>query len=168
MVDPVIVPVGPEAAGELSRLHALCFAPLPETPWSETAVRTILHMPGAVALTACGPGQGVSGLLIGRKMMDEAEVLTLCVAPDSRKGGLARTLLQDFISRMGDQARIALEVAVENEPAIALYRSMGFSAAGRRPGYYAARGRKIDALVLVREPIWDPNSENREKNLDKS
>lgn len=167
MVDPAIVPVGLEAAEELSRLHALCFAPLPETPWSESAVRTILRMPGVIALTAGGPGDGVSGLLIGRKMVGEAEVLTLCVAPDCRRGGMARALLRDFIDRMGDQTRIALEVAVENDPAIALYESLGFAAAGRRPGYYATQGRKIDALVLVREPGRDGNSENPIKDLDK-
>lgn len=151
MSDVEIGEVGPDAAAALARLHALCFAPLPETPWSESAFRTILRMPGTLALVARVSDGDAPGLLVGRVTADEAELLTLCVAPDSRRAGLARRLLKAFLDRVGTQTRVALEVAVENEPAIALYRALAFEQVGRRPGYYAAQGRKVDALVFVRE-----------------
>jgi len=44
-----------------------------------------------------------------------------------------------------------LEVAIDNEPAIALYMEFGFQPVGRRPGYYAgAGGGRVDALILAR------------------
>ncbi|MFX8246689.1 hypothetical protein ABTL56_19205, partial [Acinetobacter baumannii] len=44
-----------------------------------------------------------------------------------------------------------LEVAADNEPAIALYRSAAFVPVGRRAGYYRRPGgAAMDALVLRR------------------
>ena len=46
--------------------------------------------------------------------------------------------------------RMALEVAVDNAPAIALYRALGFVTVGRRKGYYArAGGGAIDAAIMA-------------------
>ncbi|HEY0300164.1 MAG TPA: GNAT family N-acetyltransferase, partial [Rhizomicrobium sp.] len=54
----------------------------------------------------------------------------------------------DTARRLG-AAVLFLEVAVGNEAALALYRRLGFAEAGRRKGYYAARGAPPqDALVL--------------------
>jgi ribosomal-protein-alanine N-acetyltransferase len=142
-------PVGPDAAAALAELHALCFAPLPETPWSQDAFRTLLSMPTTVALAGLAPDGSAAGLLIGRSTGADAEILTLCVAPPARRGGLARALFAGFVAHTGPEADIALEVAVGNGPAVALYESLGFRVAGRRPGYYAGRGERVDALIMV-------------------
>jgi len=42
---------------------------------------------------------------------------------------------------------VTLEVRERNTPAIALYRGLGFSVAGRRPRYY---GDGEDALIMTR------------------
>ncbi len=143
----------------LAVLHADCFAPLPETPWSETAFRTLLNIPTTHAWVA-GPGEGphegqIQGLLMVRELAGDWEVLTICVDPRAWRGGIARTLFAEFLAFAGDDANIVLEVAVDNDPAIALYRAFGFQPVGRRPGYYAGdsaeRGR-VDALILARLP----------------
>ena len=44
-----------------------------------------------------------------------------------------------------------LEVAHDNDAALALYLRAGFETAGRRPGYYArGQGEYADALVMRR------------------
>ena len=141
-------PVG--AAAHLARLHGLCFTPLPETPWSESAFRTILGMPTTFALVARQDEIDASALLVGRMSVDEAEILTLCVAPVARRSGVARGMLDAFFRHVGTQTRIVLEVAVDNAAAIALYESVGFLPAGLRPDYYTGQGRKVDALVYAR------------------
>ncbi|MDA0784681.1 MAG: GNAT family N-acetyltransferase [Proteobacteria bacterium] len=139
-----------EAAAHLARLHGLCFAPLPETPWSEGAFRTILGMPTTFSLVARQDEDDASALLVGRLAGDEAEILTLCVAPAVRRTGIARDLLDTYFRHVGGQTKIVLEVAVNNVAAIALYESAGFLPVGVRPDYYAGKDRKVDALVYAR------------------
>jgi len=139
-----------DAAAHLARLHGLCFAPLPETPWSENSFRTILGMPTTFSLVARQDENDASALLVGRLAGDEAEILTLCVAPGIRRTGVARGLLDACFGHVGGKTRIVLEVAVDNTAAIALYESVGFLLVGLRPDYYAGQDRKVDALVYAR------------------
>ncbi len=89
----------------------------------------------------------LAGVLLGRVMADEAEVLALAVREDLRRKGLARLLLRHWTATL--PARLVhLEVSAENVAAIALYRGIGFTDTGRRPGYYLAGSRRIDALVM--------------------
>ena len=83
----------------------------------------------------------------------EAQLLNLSVVPDSRRRGLGRTLLRQFMAdarRMGAQ-QLFLEVRVSNAAAIALYEAEGFARVGRRDAYYPPDrhdGCSEDALVL--------------------
>lgn len=150
------------AAEHLARLHGRCFAPLPETPWSAHAFRTILGLPTTYALLARHDEEEASALLVCRLLDNEAEILTLCVAPSVRRSGVAQGLLDTFLRHLGAQSRVVLEVAVDNAAAIALYESVGFVPVGLRPDYYAGQDRKVDALVYARSA----EAVDR-KNLDK-
>lgn len=79
---------------------------------------------------------------------DFFHLYNLAVMPQRRRGGLARMLMDDFLSeamRLGaDDAW--LEVAVNNAPALALYESYGFEPVRVRQRYYQPEG--IDALVM--------------------
>lgn len=84
----------------------------------------------------------------------EAQILNLSVAPDARRQGLGRALLERFVDdalRSGAE-QIFLEVRVSNRPAIDLYESAGFEAVARRVNYYPPSGRDAgeDALVMRR------------------
>jgi ribosomal protein S18 acetylase RimI-like enzyme len=61
---------------------------------------------------------------------------------------MARDLLQAVIAHAhrAGCARIELEVAAANEPALSLYRAHGFVSVGRRRGYY--REPPDDALLF--------------------
>ena len=156
MTRPRIWPAGVEMAGVLSQLHITCFDPLPETPWSETAMRTILRMPGTRGYVISDAQGTPRGLLIGRETAEDAEILTVCVAPNERRKGLARELFAAFLADLAPETRLVLEVAIDNAGAIQLYRSLGFQEIGRRPAYYGGGGTRVDALVLA----WRPHSSN--------
>lgn len=129
----------------MAALHARCFTRPP--PWSVAAFTGLLTGPSVFALTRTG------AFLIGRAAAGEAELLTLAVAPEARRRGLARALLHGFetaAARRGADAAF-LEVAADNAPAIALYHGAGWREVGRRPGYCTAPGEcPVDALIFRR------------------
>ena len=81
---------------------------------------------------------------------DEAEILSVAIAPAWRGRGLARPLLDLHLRRLaGLGARaVFLEVDEHNAPACRLYRRAGFHEVGRRQGYYDGGAT---ALVLRRD-----------------
>lgn len=124
-------------------LHATCFTT--PRPWSEDEFTSLLDSPLTVF---CGDAKGFA---LGRVVVDEAELLTIAVAPENRRDGHGRHLLNSFLDQ--SQTRGAetcfLEVAANNAAALALYRSLKFQETGRRLKYYAqSKGEHIDAILL--------------------
>lgn len=78
------------------------------------------------------------GVILCRVAAGEMEVLTLGVAFVARRRGVARALLAVALPAARDlgAAEVFLEVAVDNDPAIALYAGLGFRKAGLRKAYY--------------------------------
>lgn len=137
--------MSPEA---FAALHASAFTLPP--PWSARDFAGFLADPTCLLETA-QEGRVLQGFALLRVAGDEAELLTLAIAPEARRKGLARRLLAQGLARA--QARGAtrcfLEVAADNSAALALYRVAGFAEVGQRRGYYRAPGRApVDALVL--------------------
>ena len=79
---------------------------------------------------------------------DEAEIANLAVADDERGQGVGAALLDAVLqaAEARGSASIYLEVRESNSVARRLYGSRGFSAVGRRRGYY--RRPSEDALIL--------------------
>ena len=135
-----MVPATAADAPALAALHAQCF-PSAES-WGPDAMTLMLAMPGSFGLWRPG-----AGLVLARATLDEAEILTIGVAPAARRQGLGAALLGAAMARAGAQGAAAmfLEVAAGNQPAQALYAALGFAEVGRRRRYYA---NGDDALVL--------------------
>jgi ribosomal-protein-alanine N-acetyltransferase len=99
-------------------------------------------------------GRGaIVGFLMSRFAADEAEILTIAVAPNQRGQGLAGQLLHRHLGRLAALgiARIFLEVGEDNRPALRLYDKSGFRQVGRREAYYPRTKGAISALTLRRE-----------------
>ncbi|MBU6507855.1 MAG: ribosomal protein S18-alanine N-acetyltransferase [Alphaproteobacteria bacterium] len=133
----------------LARLHGAAF---PEDPWERRALSRLLTLPTMHARLAEAGGKP-AGFILALVVGGEAEILTLCVDPITRRRGVARTLLADLYAaaRAARSSRIVLEVAADNDVARALYAAEGFTAVGRRPAYYRRPdAAAADALILAR------------------
>lgn len=126
----------------LAALHAASFT-MPR-PWTVEEFAALLASPFVVLVTA------PEGFALGRVVADEAEMLTIAVAPAARRAGIGRSLLSGLVTEVATRgaASLFLEVSVENDPAIALYRKAGFAETGRRRGYFSDGGRAVDALTM--------------------
>jgi ribosomal protein S18 acetylase RimI-like enzyme len=82
-----------------------------------------------------------------RRLGDEAEILSIGVAPGRQKQGCARFLVAALIetARAEGIRSLFLEVDAGNRAAIALYEGRGFSRIARRLRYYRSGA---DALVM--------------------
>lgn len=89
----------------------------------------------------------VLGMAMVRTAADEAEILAVAVAPDARRRGGARALLQEaaHCARERGAIRLHLEVASDNDVARSVYSRLGFVQTGRRARYYPGGA---DALLL--------------------
>ncbi len=139
----------PERAKELSELHAKLFVPA----WDQASIKGMLEHPASTSLIAvAGEPKTVKGFIIGQLAADEAEILSIGVAPDWQRAGLGKTLVEGLVraAKRGEATRLFLEVAEDNAAALALYSKLGFTEAGRRKAYYQrAGGPASDALRLV-------------------
>ena len=132
--------------GELSQALADLHSEGFDAPWSASAFADLLGQAGVILEVE------TDGFILIRAVADEAEILTLAVRPPARRQGLGAGLVRAAIQHaaVSGASRLFLEVAEDNGPGRALYRALGFEAAGRRPRYYPrADGPAVDALLLV-------------------
>ena len=90
----------------------------------------------------------ISAYIIFRLIADEAHLHNLAVKKESKRQGLAQSLMEtmkDIAMQVGICAR-TLEVRETNKEAISLYRKCGFVVKGRRPLYYTDTHE--DALIM--------------------
>jgi ribosomal-protein-alanine N-acetyltransferase len=135
-------------AGDVGRVVAIEGVSAP-TPWSASTFANELGIPFSRALVAEVEGQGVVAFAVWWRVAAELHLLNLAVAPENRRQGIARALLEEVLAEGRREAaeQMTLEVAAENAPALALYEAFGFAAVGRRRDYY---GPGNDAVLLTR------------------
>ena len=86
----------------------------------------------------------VFGLLAG-----ECELLTIATAPNYRRKGLAKALINHALTDLNPES-IFLEVRESNTQAIELYESLGFNEIGCRKNYYpTANNQRENALLYA-------------------
>lgn len=127
----------------MSRVHARA---MPHARgWSAAEYQDLLGSPGVFAV-----GDD-TGFALGRAIVDEAELLMLCVDPGHWRRGLGQRWLAAYEAeaRLRGAALSHLEVDAGNAAAIALYRSAGYLQSGRRRGYYTGPdGHAADAILF--------------------
>jgi ribosomal-protein-alanine N-acetyltransferase len=130
-------------AEALAALHSTSF---PDKPWSAAEIQALIDG-GAFALSEPG------GFILARVAADEAEILTLAVEPQRRRQGIGLALIRAACHAAEERGAnmIFLEVAIDNEAALAVYRRARFEPVAVRPHYYTrADGTAVDAQVLER------------------
>jgi ribosomal-protein-alanine N-acetyltransferase len=110
-----------------------------------------MGIPGFFGQIAWGK-EAPAGFALALDLGSECEILSLGVVPDQRRAGIGIALLDSvcFVASLRGAECVALEVAVDNAAARALYAREGFTVVGRRRDYYSQRGRLVDALILRR------------------
>ena len=126
-----------DAAADAPEVAAILREAREAASWTEKALRDTRLLPG-VALFVSERGGVISGIVVGRQVLDEAEILNLAVRQGARRQGegraLVRRALQEFTERQ--VSRVFLEVRESNAGAIAFYGELGFVGVGVRKDYY--------------------------------
>ena len=129
---------------ELSALDKLCVG---ADGWSADSFREEAQRPESIILTAYD-GDTLAGMIAGFTAADTGEILTVCTAPQYRRQGVARMLMETFLTSVPDSVEsIALEVRQSNTAAIELYKSFGFEKAGVRKRFYRNPAEDADVMV---------------------
>lgn len=101
---------------------------------------------------------------------DDAQIMTIGVAKEYQKRGIASNLLKTMIENAKSigAKRMLLEVKVNNNPALKLYEKFGFTKMGLRKRYYMPEG--IDAYTMCAQIEDLDGLENLEssKSLEES
>ena len=148
----------PEDLPGVLTVERACFT----EPWSEASYRAALLQPYTTYYVAEAvvadlvPAEGTQSLkAAGSRIIatcglynlaGEGELTNVAVLPGWRGLGISRRLLERLFEESEEEiGDYTLEVRAGNLPAIRLYESFGFTAEGRRPGFYD-RPRE-DALI---------------------
>lgn len=129
----------------LAAIHAAAFTD--PRPWSAAEFAALLGGPGV--FLCCQP----QGLVMGRVILDEAELLTIAVDPQAQGQGIGAQLLAAFETESTARGAATgfLEVSQANPVARRLYARAGWRESGRRRGYYRdVSGAPCDAILMAR------------------
>lgn len=140
-------PVRPLGLADVPAVVALERELFARSAWTEVMIREELAGFGR-CYVGVDDDEGLAGYAGSWFDGDVAQVMTIGVARRAQRRGLARTLLRTLLDRaVADGASaVLLEVAVTNEPALALYRSEGFEVLARRRRYY--QPEDVDAWTM--------------------
>ncbi len=140
------------------QIRRLTYADLPQviaierrafpTPWSLAMFVLELSKPAGISLAAILDDR-IVGYVVCSRYDTVWHVMNVAVDDRMRRQGIASTLIEtlfELADRPSEQ--YTLEVRTSNDPAIRLYESFGFRAAGRRRAYY--HDNREDALIMWR------------------
>lgn len=146
--------VGPSHAAAVAELHEATVG----GGWSVASVERLLSLPGAFGVLAQAPDakmpQGFALVLPAGAAVDLAAIGVMAT---ERRRGCGRALIAAVLSHAARHSadKCLLEVAADNDEAIALYLTCGFEQYGTRTGYYQRTdGLRVDAHLFVR-PVGD-------------
>lgn len=146
------VTLRPLVAGDVWRLAEIERELFGPSAWSAAMLREELAGPGRWYVGVDRPGPDGAPVLVAYAGLwfdgDVAQVMTLGVATAAQRRGLGVALLAALVERARelDADAVLLEVRVDNDPALALYRGAGFEVLGRRRRYY--QPEDVDAFTM--------------------
>lgn len=137
-------------ADECARLHAASFP----HPWTGPDLERLIGAADCLGEAAVeSRGRVLFGFVLSRRVLDEAEILTVAVDAPLRRSGIGRRLMDVHLPRLArfGTRTVFLEVAETNKAALKLYARLGFEEVGRRANYTrTASGGHVTALTMRR------------------
>ena len=132
---------------EVAALEAACFT----NPWTREMLERDVQTDVTRVYVLRDEAGAVVAFCTCWVVLDELHVNTVAVDPGRRRAGLGTKLMNEVINEavQAGARRATLEVRATNVPARELYAALGFTEAGRRPGYYTQPDD--DAIVLWKE-----------------
>ena len=147
--DVLIRPAEERDVPAIAALEKCCF---PDA-WSENSVMGTLNSPIGYVLIAEAPdGEGEKrprGYLIAQILDDEGELLRIAAAPEERRRGTGRLLLERMLADHPEARIWRLDVRTKNAAAIALYEKYGFRIAAENRDVY--REPKDNGYLMIRK-----------------
>ena len=92
---------------------------------------------------------GIAGFVVAHSIRHKhGRILTLDILPEARRSGLGTKLMAACEERLRSMGcgEVYLETAVDNEPALRLYRKLGYQILRTLPEYYASHS--LDAFQM--------------------
>ncbi|WP_242493751.1 ribosomal protein S18-alanine N-acetyltransferase [Sanguibacter massiliensis] len=142
----------PLAWADITRVAALEVELFGASAWTMGMLTEELRGRGRWYIAAQPDGEGVPAPLVGYAGLwfdgDSCHLMTIGVDPRVAGHGLGGAMLDALIERAReiDAISLLLEVAVDNERAIAMYTSRGFTTIGLRKRYY--QPEDVDAYTM--------------------
>ena len=133
--DIIVLPCSESDLEEVSDLHSGSFS----RGWSTSELMAMFEKENTWILVAREVGKpSICGFNIVRQSDIEAEIISVAVSPAYRGNEIGLLLMREAINKLvGDRVPcLFLEVAEGNEPAVKLYKRLGFEVVGQRPGYF--------------------------------
>lgn len=148
VVCEVICKTAADNLQQLATIHQQAFSELGQTGWGPDTLSETCASTGAVLVAAFSAEQPI-GLALFQQVLDEAELVTLAVAPEHQGKSIASKLMQWAETKLAERGvrTFFLEVRADNATAIRLYENLDFKATSVRKGYYKVDGDvRIDAV----------------------
>jgi ribosomal-protein-alanine N-acetyltransferase len=120
------------------------------SPWSAKQFQQSLDQHRCLVMcTTDGDSNSIVGYAIVSTVLDQAEVLNICIGPEHQGAGFGSQLLTHVIKALPDDIELVyLEVRVSNFRAIHLYQNHGFIEVGQRRDYYPTEFGREDAILM--------------------
>lgn len=127
----------------VSEIEEECFS----MPWKPDDFRMMICEDNMTYVVGVIDGKIIGGAGI-RCIVGDGEITNVAITKAHRGNGYSKPMLEQLILLGRDLGceNYTLEVRVSNEPAIRLYKSLGFTEEGVRPGFY--EHPKEDALIM--------------------
>lgn len=138
----------------LYQIDQACFPP--GISYSRRELAYYMNLRGTFTLVAETKSCEVAGFIVGQKNpRGMGHIITIDTVADCRRHGLGSCLMHAAEQRLKSSGchAVVLEVAVDNAPAIAFYKRLGYFVLKTIPRYYQNR---LDALMMAKRIAESP------------
>lgn len=143
-----LTPLKNQDSAACASIHQECFR---DAPWDKDYFQKCIGDEKFYGAGAFDNNDQLLGFVLCRSYLGDAEILTLGVSEKYRQQGIGRALVEECIAyyKQRSAQSIFLEVAINNNTAQKIYKTLNFREIGRRKNYYThSILPSQDALIL--------------------